>query len=287
MTLLKNKMIETNNEHIIVDEPNKRVIFYQYEADLLQKRLEEVEAMKDKNIVDKVSLYATEENLQEIEEVAEATEMNLKFEGKIDGYFDGEDAFIYSQFLDPTREVCKHKQQQEKIISSAIKKGSIDEIPQLQEEFDLRAARHRDVIEMADVFRQVFKTYPTPMHEPKYIKKVMDDNTIFTLVTYEDKIVSIASADINSKYNNAEITDCATLPEFRGNGLLTHIIANLEERLIEREVPNLFSLTRAQSIGMNHVIAKHGYDYRGTLVQNCDISGSFEDMNIWVKQLEL
>lgn len=285
MSLLKCKTIETNEEHIVVDQTNKRVIFYQYESELLKERLEEIEEMKERNIIEKVSLYGTENNLEEIAEVAEEADINLIMEGKIDGFFNGEDAFVYSQFLDPNRQVCKFLKQQKEIIESAIKKGPIDEVLKLSDEFSLREAQHGDVIEMANVFKQVFKTYPTPMHEPRYIKKVMDEETIFSLVTHDDKIISIASADINDKYNNAEITDCATLPEFRGNGLLTHIIAHLEDRLLERDVPNLFSLTRAQSIGMNHVIAKHGYEYRGTLVQNCDISGGYEDMNIWVKQL--
>lgn len=53
----------------------------------------------------------------------------------------------------------------------------------------------------------------------------------------------------------------------------------------EKGIPHLFSLTRAVSTGMNMVIAKLGFEYKGRLIQNSQISGDFEDMNIWVKEL--
>ncbi|WP_026478585.1 putative beta-lysine N-acetyltransferase [Alkaliphilus transvaalensis] len=279
MEILKN-IVTSQEEEIIVDETNKRVIFYQYDEDCLKDQLEEIERTDEKHEIEKVSVYTEEGELELIES------LDLIYEGKIDGFFNGNDALIYSQFINPERSHSTHKEVQEKIIHTVTNKyqGKTSNLI-LPEEFEIRKADTSDVIEMANVFSKVFETYPVPMDEPKYIKKVMREETLFSLITHKDRIVSIASADINSKYNNAEITDCATLPEYRGNGLLSHIISHLEERLLEENVPNLFSLTRAISTGMNHVIAKHGYEYRGTLVQNCDISGSFEDMNIWVKQL--
>nr|WP_315989693.1 hypothetical protein [Desulforamulus aquiferis] len=34
---------------------------------------------------------------------------------------------------------------------------------------------------------------------------------------------------------------------------------------------------------MNLVLHRLGYTFRGTLVNNCHIGGSYEDMNIWVR----
>ncbi|MBM7614468.1 putative beta-lysine N-acetyltransferase [Alkaliphilus hydrothermalis] len=276
-----NKIINLSpEEDIVVDKTNKRVIFYQYDEDCLKDQLEEIEGTNDSHEIEKVSVYSDDSNLEIVEQ------LDLVYEGKIDGFYNGEDAYIYSQFFNPERNFSPYKEQQQQLIEAVQKKYQkpLKELV-LPDEYEIRKADVSDVIEMANVFGKVFETYPTPMDQPKYIKKVMKEETIFSLITHDDKIVSIASADINPKYKNAEITDCATLPEFRGNGFLSHIIAHLEDRLKEKKVPNLFSLTRAISTGMNHVIAKHGYSYRGTLVQNCDISGSFEDMNIWVKQL--
>jgi beta-lysine N6-acetyltransferase len=47
----------------------------------------------------------------------------------------------------------------------------------------------------------------------------------------------------------------------------------------------LFSYSRATSLGMNLINARHGFDYRGRLKQNNNIGGQFECMNVWVKRL--
>ncbi|ABR49779.1 GCN5-related N-acetyltransferase [Alkaliphilus metalliredigens QYMF] len=271
---------EEKNEDIILDVTNKRVILYQYDSDWLEEELDALKKAALKQNIDKITVYGQEEDISLLRGLP------LKKEGEIEGFFDGETAFIYSIFLNQSRTVQPLKEEQRHIIESAQEKNTIPKTLDLPEGFELRRAKESDVIEMANVFGKVFKSYPTPMNEPKYVKKVMKEDTLFSLVTHEDRIVSIASADINPKYNNAEITDCATLPEYRGKGLLTRIMFHLEDRLRVKEVPNLFSLTRAQSYGMNHAVAKHGYGFQGTLIQNCDISGSFEDMNIWVKILK-
>jgi len=36
---------------------------------------------------------------------------------------------------------------------------------------------------------------------------------------------------------------------------------------------------------MNRVFYNLGYEFMGRLVNNCDIQGAFEDMNIWVRSL--
>jgi hypothetical protein len=44
-------------------------------------------------------------------------------------------------------------------------------------------------------------------------------------------------------------------------------------------------MARARSFGMNMVFYQLGYEFNGRLVNNCDIHGGYEDMNIWVKDL--
>ena len=39
------------------------------------------------------------------------------------------------------------------------------------------------------------------------------------------------------------------------------------------------------SAGMNITFSKNGYKYGGTLVNNTDISGQIESMNVWFKNL--
>jgi len=100
------------------------------------------------------------------------------------------------------------------------------------------------------------------------------------------KIVSAASADMDYTNLNAEITDCATYPEYRGQGLLSNLVYSLEQDLTQKGFYTLCSLSRAMNPGINSVLFKHGYKYTGRLISNCHICGGFEDMNIWVKKLK-
>ena len=101
--------------------------------------------------------------------------------------------------------------------------------------YELRKADESDADLLANLYRTVFKIYPTPMNDPSYIKKCMKNHTIFYIFTYEEKIVSAASAEINQFYHNAEMTDCATLPEHRQFGLMKHLLIKLEEELVSSE----------------------------------------------------
>lgn len=105
------------------------------------------------------------------------------------------------------------------------------------------------------------------------------------LAEYNNEIVSASSADLNHEFLNAEITDCATHPEHRGKGLLSELVYELENALRDRSYHVLYSIARAISPGVNIVFSKHGYTYSGRQVNNSNIMGKFEDMNIWVKNI--
>ncbi len=53
----------------------------------------------------------------------------------------------------------------------------------------------------------------------------------------------------------------------------------------KRGIKTSYSIARAVSYGMNITFAKHGYIYSGTLVNNTNIAGSIESMNVWHKIL--
>ena len=97
--------------------------------------------------------------------------------------------------------------------------------------------------------------------------------------------MSAASAEINHFYHNAEMTDCATLPEYRQFGLLKQLILKFEEELLAQRVYCVYSIARALSFGMNAALHQLGYEYRGRLANNCYIFDELEDMNMWVKQI--
>jgi hypothetical protein len=45
----------------------------------------------------------------------------------------------------------------------------------------------------------------------------------------------------------------------------------------------LYTIARAISVGMNITFARCGYDFGGTLVNNTQIAGRIESMNVWYK----
>jgi len=207
-------------------------------------------------------------------------------EGKIDGFFNGQNAYILSKFQSPNRAKSKMEKEQDQIVKLAEENANQAIRKPLPRAMKIRKAQLSDADQLSDLFQMVFKTYPTPVHEPDYIKQVMEEDTYFMVIESEDRIISVASAEISSDLGCVEMTDCATHPDYRGQSLLSHLFFALEEVMENMGIYYLFSLTRAQSPAMNITVAKHGYQYRGRLINNCDIFSGYEDMNIWVKPLK-
>jgi putative beta-lysine N-acetyltransferase len=135
--------------------------------------------------------------------------------------------------------------------------------------------------QISQILTRVFISYPSPVENPQYIRSLIQDGNIFAGAFLKNQLVSVAAAYPDPILNRCEMTDCATLEDYRG--------LSLSERLLwilEQEVNNgsfiIYTLARAQSYGMNRVFHKLGYSYQGCLINNCHIAGSFEDMNIWV-----
>lgn len=85
--------------------------------------------------------------------------------------------------------------------------------------------------------------------------------------------------------SNIEMTDFATLPEYRGNGLALYLLQKMEHEMRKRNMRIAYTIARAVSCGINIIFAKRRYKYSGTLLNNTNISGNFESMNVWYKFL--
>jgi len=141
-----------------------------------------------------------------------------------------------------------------------------------------------DMNEAAQLYRQVFASYPFPIDNPDYLRATMD-HIIYYGVWHDDMMVALASAEIDFEGGNAEMTDFATLPEFEGKGFAGLLLARMEVDMKERRIPSLFTIARAYSYGMNITFARNGYHFSGTLTNNTQISGQLESMNVWYKLL--
>ena len=142
-----------------------------------------------------------------------------------------------------------------------------------------------DVETMGDVYRTVFPTYPFPIDDPAYLRHAMQNDVVFFKLTRGGRIGALASAEMDVENAAVEMTDFATLPEFRGQGAAQGLLQTMEAAMRARGMRTAFNIARAYSAGMNVTFAKCGYAYGCTLTGNTNIAGRTESMNIWSKAL--
>lgn len=206
-------------------------------------------------------------------------------EGKIKGFFKGLTGFGYSFYVNKKRAQSLHIEKEDqilnKILNKQIQANAVQEIK--HGNFKIRKATPDDIPALIDMYRNIFSSYPSPLMHENYMRQVMDNNVLFIGAFNGEKLVSAASLEIDKFNANAELTDCATLPNYRGRGILQGIMERLEAEGRKLGIVVIYSLARAGSIGMNLSLYKLGYAYEGRFLNNCHIGGRFEDMNLWVK----
>jgi putative beta-lysine N-acetyltransferase len=207
-------------------------------------------------------------------------------EGIYKGYFNGSDAYCMAMYDDLARRTSDYWLEEDQILQQVLSLPLKPDRPLVPSNMTMRLARLEDAEQLSQLYSHIFQTYPTPMNDSIYVEKTMREGTIYYLVESQDQLISAASAEINSVYANAEMTDCATLPTYRNQGLMRLLIHALEAELVARQITCAYSLSRALSFGMNAVFYQMGYRYYGRLTKNCDIYDKFEDMNLWTKSLK-
>lgn len=147
------------------------------------------------------------------------------------------------------------------------------------------ACRPQDAEALSRLYRQVFATYPFPVHRPVYLKHMMKEGVRYFAVRSPGGIAAAAAAEIEPIEQHAEMTDFATLPRHRGRGLAGSLLRHMEKTVRKRGVKTAFTIARASSPGMNAVFRKNGYRYAGLLRNNTQIGGRLESMTVWYKAL--
>jgi putative beta-lysine N-acetyltransferase len=204
-------------------------------------------------------------------------------EGTIPEFYNGDtDAAFLGKFIDPRREIDPRRDEIEKIIALAQSKNGRLEKP-LPDGYILRPAVEADAAELAQVYRQVFASYPFPIHDPDYLIETMRSHVCCFVAEKDGKIAAAASGEMDQENRNAEMTDFATLPEHLGNGLAVHLLKFMEPEMKRRGIATLYTIARAVSPGINITFSKCGYIFGGTLINNTQISGAIESMNLWYR----
>ncbi|MDD3716723.1 MAG: putative beta-lysine N-acetyltransferase [Candidatus Marinimicrobia bacterium] len=210
----------------------------------------------------------------------------FQIEAEIQNFYrDREKGLFLAYFNNVSRKHEKDIKHYLENIHLALKKRNRPVKP-LNPHFLLRQCREKDLPRMAEIYRKVFPSYPFPIHETPYLEKTMRKNVDYYGIETRGKLIALASAEKDIEAGHAEMTDFATLPERRGYGLAAHLLRYMEGRLPAQGIRCVFTIARAASAGMNITFSKNRYQFAGRLINNTNISGRIESMNIWYKHLD-
>jgi len=198
----------------------------------------------------------------------------------VKGYFNGEDMYFLTRYFSRQRNVNTAWEVEEKILHDILKMPSslVN-----QNNISIREATPADASALSDMYKKIFSVYPTPIEDPAYIAKSMEEGTRYLFIEQNGIPVSVASAEIDRKFMNAELTDCASLPEVAGKGFIKQLLTAHEQRLHVEGIHCLYTIARASIPAINSAFAQLGYTYGGRLIRNCAIGTGMENMNVWYK----
>ncbi|MBW2515912.1 MAG: putative beta-lysine N-acetyltransferase [Deltaproteobacteria bacterium] len=207
-------------------------------------------------------------------------------EARIPHYFkDREDAVFMAKYFSASRSRVKNRQHIIEVLALAhgFDPGQSSRRP--DHFFRVEKCQPEDALEMSRVFKNVFETYPFPIFDPQYLVDSIHRHVTYFCIRKDHRIVALAAAEIDTVNQAAEMTDFATLSEYRRQGMAGCLLNAMDADMRQQGMQTAFSIARSLSAGMNITFAKNGYRYGGTLGNNTHIAGRIESMNIWYKHL--
>jgi len=209
-------------------------------------------------------------------------------EAAVPNYYKGEaDALFMSYFTNDDRGRLSDEQRHRiaDILAIAQEKASTATENNKDLPFAIRKLGRDDVSDLTRIYGIVFESYPFPIFEREYIIRTMEEDSIAYYGAFDanGRLVAASSAEMDKANSNAEMTDFATIPAARGHGIALHLLRCMEEDMAPRGIHTLYTIARAVSTGMNVTFAKSGYTFSGTLINNTNIAGTIESMNVWYK----
>lgn len=194
-----------------------------------------------------------------------------------------DDVFFVSKFLNSDR--LLNIENKQLLVLSNLLKDKPKKKRKKASEYTIRKLNKSDVEQITDIYREVFDTYPFPIHNPGYILKTMQEDVQYFGAEKDGKLAALSSAEIDFKSENAEMTDFATHPEHTGNSLSVLLLKEMEKQMKNQGIKTLYTIARLNSIQMNKTFLRNNYKYSGTLIKNTNIAGKIESMNVYYKQM--
>ena len=211
-------------------------------------------------------------------------EAGFEIEARIpDFYARGDAALFVSRFRCEKRRRPSDAERIRKVREAALRRAGAGIRRPLPDDCELLVMNANSAPQMAALYRRVFESYPFPIFDPDFIRRSMDENFSYVGILYEATLIALASAERAG--SGVEMTDFATDPAHRRGSLAAHLLDAMEANARQDGVKTAFTIARAVSYGINIMFARAGYTFGGTLVNNTNISGRVQSMNIWYKSL--
>jgi len=208
-------------------------------------------------------------------------------EGQIPEFYKGsEAAFFVSKFLNSDRLLNIENENLYKLSTLLTDVKPLNRTKlKLDNDSRLIKMTNQDLEQITTIYKEVFASYPFPIHDANYIAETMKNNVQYFGIEKKGKLVALASAEVDKESQNAEMTDFATLPVARGQNLSVLLLKAMEIEMEAQGIKTLYTIARLKSVGMNKTFIRQNYIYSGTLIKNTNISGSIESMNVYYKSI--
>lgn len=216
-------------------------------------------------------------------------EKNYVIEATIPKFYNGnQTAYFMGKYYSATRKQSQCMDVVNNVLITAKSKlNKSIQIATPSGDFTYRECGVTDIYEITELYKKVFETYPFPIQDPDYIAETMKNNVTYFGVWHNQSLVALSSAEMDLQASNVEMTDFATRPDFRSKGLSSFLLHTMENYVQRIGIKTAYTIARSISYGMNITFAKMGYSFSGTLINNTNISGSLESMNIWYKHINI
>lgn len=212
---------------------------------------------------------------------------DYRIEAEVPKFYHGDETGLFAaKYLDSDRKIDLHISTWTEILRKATAESETGRPGDLPPGFAIREAGEADAPEMAALYDRVFASYPSPIHDEAYIIQTMRENLRYFGVWHNNRLAGLSSIEWAAQYANAEMTDFAVDKTYRGQGLAWHLLDSMENTSREMGIRTVYSIARAKSPGMNMTFARQGYAFGGTLINNTNIAGQIESMNVWYKSLQ-
>lgn len=209
-------------------------------------------------------------------------------EAYVPGLFNGHEggAFMARYFAD-WRKIPTDPVNLKNVLTTARSKAQTPAPPRIPPNAAILRMNADQAEDMADVYATVFDSYPFPIHDPAYLRQAMAEDVRYYAILVRGRPVALAAAEMDRAKAAAEMTDFATLPEYRGRRLAGALLDHMISRMRTHGLCTVYTIARAASHGMNITFARAGFTFAGTLPNNTNIAGGLESMNVWHLSLGL